>query len=257
MATALALGWIRAGFFKPSQIVGSSRTERSRKKFEQGTGSKTSHDNAKIARTSDLLVLSVKPKFLADAKDSIRESLKPEALIVSVVAGVPISKIAEGLGDKRAIVRVMPNTPCLVGQGVSGIAFGPHVSDGFQQLIYQLFSSVGMANVVPENLIDAVNGISGCGPAYAFLMIEALADGAVKMGIARDMAISMAAQTLLGASKMVLETQQHPAALKDAVCSPAGTTIAGIHELEKAGVRAALMNAVQAATHRAHELGKQ
>jgi pyrroline-5-carboxylate reductase len=182
--------------------------------------------------------------------------LRQETLLVSIASGVTLSRLQELLGTGRRIVRVMPNTPCLVHACAAGITAGEHATESDTIMVKALFDAVGLAVVVPEKLIDAVTGLSGSGPAYGYVLIEALADGGVKMGLPRALAQALAAQTLLGAAKMVLETGLHPGALKDAVASPAGTTIAGLHELEKAGVRAALMNAVEAAARRAQEMGK-
>jgi pyrroline-5-carboxylate reductase len=182
--------------------------------------------------------------------------VRHQSLLVSVAAGVPISTYTQALGGDVRIVRVMPNTPCLVGVGASGYSLGGGANAGDGQLVRRMLETVGIAVEVPEPLLDAVTGLSGSGPAYVYQMIEALSDGGVRVGLPRHIATQLAAQTLLGAARMVLDTGEHPGALKDAVTSPGGTTIAGLHELEKGGLRAALMNAVVAATERARELGR-
>jgi pyrroline-5-carboxylate reductase len=188
--------------------------------------------------------------------EELRSLLKPSQLVISIAAGVTLSALSQALGDRVRLVRVMPNTPCLVGQGASGFAMGRAATQEDAALTMSLLSTVGIAVQVPESLLDAVTGLSGSGPAYAFEMIEALSDGGVFAGLPRDVATRLAAQTLLGAAKMVLATGQHPGALKDAVASPGGTTIAGLHELERGGLRGTLMNAVVAATRRSQELGR-
>ncbi|GFH15156.1 pyrroline-5-carboxylate reductase [Haematococcus lacustris] len=169
-------------------------------------------------------------------------------------AGVTVDKLVDAAGPHARVVRVMPNTPCLVGETAAAMCLGGKADASDEQLVRQLFEAVGKIYTVDEKLLAAVTGLSGSGPAYVFMMVEALADGGVKAGLPREIAQALAAQTVLGSAKMVLETGKHPGALKDMVTSPGGTTIAGVHELEKAGVRAAFMSAVVAATNRANEL---
>ncbi len=178
-------------------------------------------------------------------------------MVVSIAAGVTLNTLKEAAGADARVIRVMPNTPCLVGETAAAMCLGGSADDNDAELVRKLFSSVGTIYRVDEKLLSAVTGLSGSGPAYVFVMIEALADGGVKAGLPRDIAQQLAAQTVLGSAKMVLETGKHPGVLKDMVTSPAGTTIAGVHELEKAGVRAAFINAVNAATLRADELANQ
>jgi pyrroline-5-carboxylate reductase len=197
------------------------------------------------------------PAVLAE----LRSVVTSKHLIVSIAAGLRLSKIAEGLADagrKEALrlVRVMPNTPCLVGQSASGFCAGPHATAQDLQLVEQLLGAVGKAFQVEEKMLDAVTGLSGSGPAFVYVMIEALSDGGVRMGLPRNVASALAAQTVLGAAAMVLSTGEHPAVLKDRVASPGGTTIAGLQALESGGVRGALIAAVEAATKRSQELGQ-
>jgi pyrroline-5-carboxylate reductase len=182
--------------------------------------------------------------------------LGPDHLVISIAAGVSLSRLEGALEPGIRVVRTMPNTPALVGAGALAYALGTSATASDGTLVRRLFSAVGLAIEVKENLLDAVTGLSGSGPAYGYLMVEALSDGGVAAGLPRDVATRLAAQTLLGAAKMVLETGQHPGALKDMVTSPGGTTIEGLHELEKANVRAALMNAVRAAAAKARQLGQ-
>jgi pyrroline-5-carboxylate reductase len=210
-----------------------------------------------VVAASDLLVLAVKPQAMESVLEEISGKVTPQQhLVISIAAGVPLSRIAAELGGhQHRLVRVMPNTPCLVGASASAYAAGPSATADDIRLVDRLFNSVGKAIAVPEKLLDAVTGLSGSGPAYVFVMLEALSDGGVRMGLPRDVANVLAAQTMYGAAKMLLETGLHPGALKDMVTSPGGTTIAGLHALEKGGARAALMDAVQAATQRSAELG--
>lgn len=256
MATALAQGLVRSGFVTPERIVAGDVEPAARTAFEHAVGAATVIDNAAVVAGADVIVLAVKPQSLAPVLQELQPLLKSEQLVVSIVAGATIKSLTSMLSAKVRIMRVMPNTPCLVGRGASAYSLGPHASRQDAEFAQALLSTVGLAVEVPESQLDAVTGLSGSGPAYAFQVIEALSDGGVCAGLPRDVATRLAAQTLLGAAAMVLETGQHPAALKDAVASPGGTTIAGLHELERGGLRAALMNAVTAATRRSCELGR-
>lgn len=257
MATALAAGWSKDGLLDAAKSRASDPHPAARAKFEQSTGVKAAAANAEVAAAADVLVLAVKPQVMADVLAELRPHLEARHLVVSIAAGVTLDALAAGLGHEVRLVRVMPNTPCLVGASASGYAAGPAATPEDVALVGTLFGAVGTAVAVPEKLLDAVTGLSGSGPAFVYVVIEALADGGVRAGLPRDVAQALAAQTVLGSAKMVLETGQHPAALKDAVASPGGTTIAGLHALERAGLRAALMDAVTAAADRARELGKK
>jgi pyrroline-5-carboxylate reductase len=194
---------------------------------------------------------------MADVLSELRGQLTQSHLVISIAAGIPLATIAQGLGPGPRLVRVMPNTPCLVGSGASAYCLGPGATPADRELVGRLLAAVGRAVQTPEKLLDAVTGLSGSGPAFVYVMIEALSDGGVNMGLPRDVATTLAAQTVLGAAQMVLTTGQHPGALKDQVASPGGTTIAGLQALEEHGLRAALIAAVEAATNRSMELGKQ
>ena len=257
MATALAKGWTAAGLLDQTKSLAADPWAPSRKKFFSATGVKSLASSSDVAVSCDILVLAVKPQAMPKLLGEIKHVVQLRHLIISIAAGVTIEQIAEGIGTENRIVRVMPNTPCLVGESATGLAVGPFATAADTELVSRLFGAVGKALPVPEYLLDAVTGLSGSGPAFIYVLIEALADGGVRMGLPRDTATTLAAQTVLGAAKMVLETGQHPGALKDAVASPGGTTIAGLHALERGGVRAAMMNAVEAATLRATELGKK
>lgn len=255
MATALAKGLIGSGFIAANSVIGSDVSSEARRAFMEVTGARTADGNSELL-TSEVLFLAVKPQQIAPLLKELAGSIDRSTLLVSIAAGVPIERFTEALGQEIRVVRVMPNTPCLVGAGASGYSLGGAATPTDGDLVRRMLETVGLALPVPEALLDAVTGLSGSGPAYVYQMIEALSDGGVRVGLPRETATKLAAQTLLGAAKMVLETSEHPGALKDAVTSPGGTTIAAIHELERAGLRAALMNAVVASTERSRELGR-
>jgi len=256
MGEALIGGWLAAKTVPPEALVATDASGERRDLMKRRFGVRTGTDNRDAASRADVVVLAVKPQIL----DGVMKELSPALagkLVLSIAAGVTIAHLMK-LGPKGTrFVRVMPNTPVLVREGVSALSFGEGVSEKDQQLARRLFEAVGRAVVVEEKLMDAVTGLSGSGPAYVFMAIEALADGGVKMGLPRKVADLLAAQTVLGAARMVLDTGEHPAKLKDRVASPGGTTIAGLHRLEQGGLRAALMAAVEAAAKRSEELGRE
>jgi pyrroline-5-carboxylate reductase len=213
-------------------------------------------DNLAVTARSDVLILAVKPQIMSQVLAELRPAILADHLVISVAAGVSLSTLAAGLGPECRLARVMPNTPALVGEGASGYCLGPNATDADDATVQDAVNSVGRAFRVGEHLLDAVTGLSGSGPAFVYTIIEALSDGGVRVGLPRDVATALAAQTVLGAAKMVLETGLHTGTLKDHVASPGGTTIAGLHALERGGVRGALMDAVEAATRRARELGQ-
>ncbi|MFW6051298.1 MAG: pyrroline-5-carboxylate reductase [Myxococcota bacterium] len=257
MAAALIDGLIAAGTCKPSRITATDVRPERLEELVQRHGIRTTASNPDAVAEADVVILAVKPQVLSVVLDGIGGSLRPETLVVSVAAGVPAAVIEKHLADGTRVVRTMPNTPALVHAGATGIAPGARATKDDLEVVEQLFGSVGRTVTVNEQLLDAVTGLSGSGPAYVFVMIEALSDAGVKMGLPRDAAIGMAAQTVYGAAKLVLESGEHPARLKDRVTSPAGTTIAGVHALEEGGLRATMFRAVEAATRRADELGKK
>lgn len=256
MASALAKGFVASKLVTPKQILASDVFEGARAAFAKEVGGGVTDSNAEVLRFANVLVLAVKPNQIAAVLNEIKSGFTTKHLLVSIAAGVTLAKLENSLPMKSRVIRVMPNTPALVGAGASGYALGTHATAEDGSVAQQLLSAVGMAFAVKENLLDAVTGLSGSGPAYVFQIIEALSDGGVAAGLPRDVATQLAAQTLLGSAKMVLETGQHPGALKDMVTSPGGTTIDGLHEMEKGRVRAALMNAVRAATNKSKELGQ-
>lgn len=255
MARALASGLVRSGQAKGDAIIAFDPVAAAWEEFAAAVPqARRATSNRQVVDESDVIVLAVKPQSFAGAAQEMKGAVTREKLIVSILAGTTLAQLAQGLGSER-VVRVMPNTPCLVGRGASGFACGSGCSAEDSEQVGQLLSAVGLAFPLAEPLLDAVTGLSGSGPAYVYLMIEALSDGGVRMGLPRGVATSLAAQTVLGAAEMVLTTGEHPGVLKDRVASPGGTTIAGLHTLEQHGVRGALMSAVEAATRRSRELG--
>jgi pyrroline-5-carboxylate reductase len=215
---------------------------------------RTLGDNVQVLSAADVTILAVKPQQLSAVLRQLRPAASAQKLILSIAAGVRLAALAEGLGPATRLVRVMPNTPCLVGQSASAYALGQNATAADGELVGRMLGAVGKALAVDEKLLDAVTGLSGSGPAFVYLVIEALADGGVRAGLPRDVALQLAAQTVRGAAEMVLATGEHPGVLKDKVASPGGTTIAGLAVLEAQAVRGALMAAVEAAAARAAEL---
>jgi len=256
MGTALARGFIRAGLVNAGNIIASDPVEAARAAFARESGAKAAASNTEVVKFASVLLLAVKPDQVNGVLAEIRDQFTDKHLLISIAAGVPLAKLEGGLGPGARVIRVMPNTPALVGMSATAYAPGKATLPEDNQLAQKLFSAVGIAFPVKESLLDAVTGLSGSGPAYVYLMIEGLSDGGVAAGLPRDIALKLAAQTVLGSAKMVLETGLHPGALKDMVTSPGGTTIEGLHELEKGKVRAALMNAVRAATEKSKKLGQ-
>ena len=256
MATALAKGFIHAGLVKANQVIASDPVAEARKHFAEETGAKITESNLEVVKFASVLVLAVKPGHVAELLAEINSQMTPKHLLISIAAGVPISKMESGLGNNARVIRVMPNTPALIGASASAYALGKFATKEDGELAKKLLSAVGIAFELKESLLDAVTGLSGSGPAYVYTIIEALSDGGVASGLPRDIATKLAAQTVLGSARMVLETGQHPGALKDAVTSPGGTTIEGLHELEKGKLRGTLISAVRAATEKSKKLGQ-
>jgi len=257
MGEVIAAGLVKSELVAPEALVVTDVSEARRAYLQGKHPFRTSDDNHEAVRFADISVIAVKPQNIQELLEDIRPHLEPGRLLVSIAAGIPIRFIEAHLGEgKHPIVRVMPNTPALIGEGATALAGGPHATEKDVQTAKRIFDDLGTTVVVREELLDAVTGLSGSGPAYAFIMIEALSDGGVKMGLPRDVATRLAAQTLLGAAKLVLQGDRHPAQLKDMVTSPGGTTAAGIHALESGRLRATLISAVETATLRSRELGK-
>ena len=254
MALALASGFCRSGQIEASDIRFYDPSPESSERFLAAVpGAQQDRDAAAASEAADLIFLAVKPQHAEDACRSLAGTLDASATVVSVVAGVLIDQLAEWLGSSR-VIRVMPNTPCLVGRGVLAVASGDAVSPAMTEQVCSLLSTVGHVHTLPEKLLDAVTGLSGSGPGYVAVIVEALADGGVLAGLPRGLARQLAVQTLAGTAALIEATDEHPASLKDRVASPAGTTIAGLAALERMGLRAALIEAVKAAADRSAEL---
>lgn len=257
MAQALAKGFIRAGLSKGEMMLASCLPNDigSIETFKE-MGSNTVFANAPVVDYGDVLILSVKPQIVPKILPELKVH-DNKKLLISIAMGISLTSLERALPKGTSVIRVMPNTPALVGCGATVFARGKHASDKDAEVTDKLFSSVGICEEVPENLIDPVTALAASGPAYVYMMIEAMADGAVKMGLTRPIAYKLAAQTVLGAGTMVRETNIHPGQLKDDVTSPAGSTITGVHQLEKHGLRSALIDAIEAATLRCREVSLQ
>jgi pyrroline-5-carboxylate reductase len=256
IGTAVIGGLIKAKLTSPKNIIASRRTESGLQEIAKTFGVHVTPDNKKVAKSSDVLVLAVKPMNSREVLTEIKDIVKPSQVIISVMAGIRTSFINSILGVECPVIRTMPNTPVLVDAGATAISKGKFATEDHLKIAHTIFRSVGMVEVVPENLLDAVTGLSGSGPAYIYMVIEAMTDGGVKMGIPRQIAFRLAAQTVFGSAKLVIETGKHPAILKDEVTTPGGTAIAAVAELETHGLRTMLINAVSTATARSKELSK-
>lgn len=259
MAQAIADGLVKQGLIKPSDIYAAAPTERNLKSWKD-KGMNVTHQNDNIVRNCKIIFLAVKPQYLNEALSAITPAEdKTPRLFVSVIAGISSTALEEALLKKHPlarVVRAMPNTPLLVGAGCSVLCGGSTSGRQDIQIVKGLLSELGLCLEIKENMMSGAGAIAGCGPAFIYMMIEAIADGGVNMGVPRDMAQQLAAQTMLGAAQMVLKTGQHPGQLKDEVCSPGGSTIAGVQVLENRAIRSAMMAAVEASTLRSIELGK-
>lgn len=255
MASALARGVVQSGAFSGDKIIVSDVHKSAATKLAKAVGGHVAASNRELAESCDALLLCVKP---ADSLNALRGACVPAAgkLIISIVAGLPLHRLEEVTVGAERVVRVMPNTPALIGHGAAAYALGRSATEDDAVLTEKIFGAVGIIVRVKEELLDVVTGLSGSGPAFVYTVIEALADGGVLMGLPRELALKLATQTVFGAAAMVRDTQEHPAVLRDHVTSPGGTTIAGIEALEQHGLRAALMSAVRAATDRSFELGE-
>jgi pyrroline-5-carboxylate reductase len=256
MAEALIRGLVRGGHVPSAHVVASAPRRDRLTELAKQYAIEVTTDNRVVAQKCGIVVLSVKPQILDKVLREVGDLLKPGTLVVSIAAGVDTATIEEAVADGVHVVRAMPNTPALVGAGATAVSAGKHASESDLTNARALFDAVGITIEVDESHLDAVTGLSGSGPAYIFLILEALADAGVKVGLARRNAQRLAAQTVMGSAKLLLETDEHPGKLKDMVTSPGGTAIAGLHTLEEGGLRTTLINAVETATKRARELGR-
>ena len=255
MAEAMIRGLLRGKVFAPEQVTASAPREERRGELAQTYRIHATVDNRDAARQA-IVVLSVKPQILGRVLQEIADAIDPDALVISIAAGVPVAAIQAKLAAGTRVVRAMPNTPALVEAAATAIAGGEHAREPDLADAKRIFDAIGITVILDESQLDAVTGLSGSGPAYVFLILEALSDAGVKVGLSRRTAQLLAAQTLLGSAKLLLETNEHPGRLKDMVTSPGGTAITGLHTLEHGGLRTTLMNAVEAATRRSRELGE-
>lgn len=255
MAEAMIRGLLRGGDFAIAQIAASGPREERMRELRDAFGIYATVDN-RVPAASEIVVLSVKPQILSRVLDEVGSTISPDALVISIAAGVPVAAISAKLAAGTRVVRAMPNTPALVDAAATAIARGEYARESDIEDAKRIFDAIGTTVVLDESLMDAVTGLSGSGPAYVFLILEALSDAGVKVGLSRRTSQLLAAQTVFGSAKLLLETNEHPGRLKDMVTSPGGTAITGLHTLEHGGLRTTLMNAVEAATRRSRELGE-
>jgi pyrroline-5-carboxylate reductase len=261
MGRAILGGLLKAGIVKADEVIISCHTKKSCSEVEAEYHVKAVLDNQEVAGNADVVFLAVKPNKFEEVMPDVKAGLEQNAagentIVISIAAGKDIAYLEKNLGKNQKIIRVMPNTPALVGEGMSALTVNARVTEEDLKYALTIFESFGKAEVVPESMMDAVIGVSGSSPAYVYMFIEALADGAVAAGMPRAQAYTFAAQSVLGAAKMVLETGQHPGALKDAVCSPGGTTMAGVLELEKQGLRNAVIAGEMACIQKSIDMTK-
>jgi pyrroline-5-carboxylate reductase len=257
MAGALIKGLLHSKSVGTDQIRASDVKPARGDELAKAYGIETTADNAALVKWADVVVVAVKPQIVDRVLSVVGENLAPSALVVSIAAGVPIEVFEAALPRGARVVRSMPNTAAIALAGATAISAGSHADEADMAVASALFEAVGRCVVLDETLLDAVTGLSGSGPAYIMVIIEALADGGVKVGLGRDVALLLAAQTVYGAAKLQLETGEHPGRLKDMVTSPGGTAIAGLHTLETGGLRRTLIDAVEAASERSAALGRQ
>ncbi len=254
MANAIIGGIIRAGIFAPGDITGSDTSEEQREKAQKEHGINVCMDNEDAVRDSDYVIIAIKPQIFDQVMGQIKSSMDADQVVISIAPGKTLDYLGSNLNDKAKIVRLMPNTPALVGEGCTGACRNSYVSDGEFAFVMKMLSGFGKAYEVKESQMDAVVAVSGSSPAYVFMLIDAMADGAVAEGLDRATSIKMAAQAVLGSAKMVLETGKHPAELKDMVCSPAGTTIDAVAVLEEGGFRASVIDAMSACAEKSRKI---
>ena len=257
MGEALISGLVMSKATNPENIICSDINDDTLEDIQKKYGIKTTTSNVDVVEKSDIIIYSVKPQILGQVLHETSHALDGSKLIISIAAGVPLAVIAAGLGKELRLIRVMPNICAFVKESATAIAAGEHVKEGDVEIAKAIFDSVGISVFIRENvLMDAFTGLSGSGPAYIFMIVDAMADAGVKMGLSRKNARLLSTQTVLGAAKLLMESNEHPGQLKDRVTSPGGTAIAGIHTLEEGGLRTTIINAVESATNRSRELGE-
>ena len=256
IGAAMARGIVRAGLASKENVMASDVSDALRESIAKDLGIKATPDNAELCHFADVVILAVKPQIVDPVAREIAKKLGKTKLLVSVAAGVPLRRIETQLEPGARVVRVMPNICCVVGAGAAAYAAGAHATDKDMKRVGAILNSFGIGMPVEEKFLDAVTGLSGSGPAYVFMFMEALADGGVQVGLSREVAVRLALQTVHGAARMALDGKKHLAELKDEVASPGGTTIAGLYALEQNGFRGTVMNAVVKATRRSRELGE-
>ncbi|MFT8312825.1 MAG: pyrroline-5-carboxylate reductase [Clostridium sp.] len=254
MAKAMIGGIVTSKLYSPQKIMISNPSNPSLQEVKEKFKVTTTNDNLKVAEFADILILSVKPNKYAHVIDKIKALVKSNVVIVSIAAGMSIENIKNYFGRDIKIIRAMPNTPALVGEGMASLCRNRNVTDDEMNLVVDIFRAFGEAEIVEERLMDVVTSVSGSSPALVYMFIEALADGGVLEGLPREKAYKMAAQAVLGSAKMVLETGKHPGQLKDEVCSPGGTTIEAVYSLEKNKFRGAVIEAVKVCTEKAKNM---
>jgi pyrroline-5-carboxylate reductase len=254
MGEALMTGLLRTGLVTPADIYISDINNQRQAELKQKLGIQEAADNQAVVKEAGVVVLAVKPHIAPSVLKEVAPVAKTGQTFISLAAGVPISLIENCLAGPVPVIRAMPNTPCLVGEGASAVSAGTHARKENIKIAMAVFNAVGKTVEVPEALLDCVTGLSGSGPAYMYVILEGLIDGAVRLGLPAATARELAAQTMLGSAKMVLETTEHPAKLKNSVTTPGGTTAAGLYALEEGSLRAVLMKAVAAATQRSREM---
>ena len=254
MAKAIMGGIIQKQIFRPEEIIGSDVSEKGRERVREQYEIAVTAENREVAEKAEILILSVKPQFYPEVIAEIRECIKPEQLIITIAPGKTLEWLQEQFGRRVKLVRTMPNTPAMVGEGMTAVCRNEEVTDQELEKVLSILGAFGKAEIVPERLMDVVVSVSGSSPAYVFILIEAMADAAVADGMPRAQAYAFAAQAVYGSAKMVLETGKHPGELKDMVCSPAGTTIEAVRVLEEKGMRSAVIEAMKACTEKSRNL---
>ena len=254
MGSAMIGGILKKGVFAKEEIIVSNLTEEGSRRSREKLGVVTTMDNCEVVKNARIVILAVKPQFYEEVIREVKAFLTPEHIVIGIAPGKTLGWLEEKCEQPLKVVRLMPNTPAQVGEGMTGVCINERVTEEDLQEVLTITNSFGRTEVVPERLMDAVGAVSGCSPAYVFMFIEAMADAAVAQGMPRKQAYQFAAQAVLGSAKMVLETGMHPGELKDMVCSPAGTTIEGVRTLEKQGFRSAVFEALQACSDKGRRM---